>query len=168
MLEDKLGRSVVHSKEILWAELQKTWENINVEVQTDEMLSCRRWMNQIIKVDKNVRIFKVTVYIWQYIHLCGLFESVISYLLSIKTGMGFHCVCCRWQMWQMFAFDDQMRCRGVVWLDHCRDLMNLGSCQLLQGALLMLSLALFKESDQRESLQPSCFQSALITGPWLS
>uniref|UniRef100_A0A671T8F6 Tc1-like transposase DDE domain-containing protein n=1 Tax=Sinocyclocheilus anshuiensis TaxID=1608454 RepID=A0A671T8F6_9TELE len=31
-LENKLDRSIVHSKEILWLELQKAWDNISVEV----------------------------------------------------------------------------------------------------------------------------------------
>ena len=31
-LENKLDRSIVHSKESLWLELQKAWDNISVEV----------------------------------------------------------------------------------------------------------------------------------------
>ncbi len=31
-LENKLYRSIVHSKERLWVELQKAWDNISVEV----------------------------------------------------------------------------------------------------------------------------------------
>ncbi len=31
-LENKLNRSIVHSKESLWLELQKAWDNISVEV----------------------------------------------------------------------------------------------------------------------------------------
>ncbi len=31
-LENKLYRSIVHSKESLWLELQKAWDNISVEV----------------------------------------------------------------------------------------------------------------------------------------
>uniref|UniRef100_A0A673JES4 Tc1-like transposase DDE domain-containing protein n=1 Tax=Sinocyclocheilus rhinocerous TaxID=307959 RepID=A0A673JES4_9TELE len=31
-LENKQGRSIVHLKESLWLELQKSWDNINVEV----------------------------------------------------------------------------------------------------------------------------------------
>uniref|UniRef100_A0A4W6F418 Tc1-like transposase DDE domain-containing protein n=1 Tax=Lates calcarifer TaxID=8187 RepID=A0A4W6F418_LATCA len=31
-LENKLDRSIVHSKESLWLELQKAWDNIGVEV----------------------------------------------------------------------------------------------------------------------------------------
>ncbi len=31
-LENKLDRSIVHSKESLWLELQKAWVNISVEV----------------------------------------------------------------------------------------------------------------------------------------
>ncbi len=31
-LENKLDRSILHSKESLWLKLQKAWDNINVEV----------------------------------------------------------------------------------------------------------------------------------------
>jgi len=31
-LENKLDRSIVHSKESLWLQLQKAWYNISVEV----------------------------------------------------------------------------------------------------------------------------------------
>ena len=31
-LENKLDRSIVHSKESLWLELEKAWDNISVEV----------------------------------------------------------------------------------------------------------------------------------------
>uniref|UniRef100_A0A3B4UGX7 Uncharacterized protein n=1 Tax=Seriola dumerili TaxID=41447 RepID=A0A3B4UGX7_SERDU len=31
-LENKLDRSIIHSKESIWLELQKAWENISVEV----------------------------------------------------------------------------------------------------------------------------------------
>uniref|UniRef100_A0A673KIR6 Tc1-like transposase DDE domain-containing protein n=1 Tax=Sinocyclocheilus rhinocerous TaxID=307959 RepID=A0A673KIR6_9TELE len=64
-LENKLDRSIVHSKESLWHELQKTWDNISVEVlrkYTDTMpercaaiIAEKRWTYQILhlKLDKN-------------------------------------------------------------------------------------------------------------------
>uniref|UniRef100_A0A673GJ32 Tc1-like transposase DDE domain-containing protein n=1 Tax=Sinocyclocheilus rhinocerous TaxID=307959 RepID=A0A673GJ32_9TELE len=62
-LENKLDRSIVHSKECLWFELQKAWDNISVEVlrkYIDTMPErccncCKRWTYQILKlkVDKN-------------------------------------------------------------------------------------------------------------------
>lgn len=104
-LEDKLGRSVVHSKEILWAELQKTWENINVEVQTDEMLSCRKSMNQIIKVDINVCIFKVTAhmtiytfmwFIWVCYFRFALYHNRYELSLCLLQVTDVTDVCLRW------------------------------------------------------------------------
>ncbi len=62
-LENKLDRSIVHSKESLWLELQKAWNKISVEVlwkYIDTMSECccnccKRWTYQILKlkVDKN-------------------------------------------------------------------------------------------------------------------
>ena len=31
-MENKLDRSIVHSKESLWLELQKAWDNVRVDV----------------------------------------------------------------------------------------------------------------------------------------
>ncbi len=57
-LENKLDRSIVHSKESLWLELQKAWSNISVEVlrkYIDTMTErcAKRWTILKLKVDKN-------------------------------------------------------------------------------------------------------------------
>uniref|UniRef100_A0A8C1SFT1 Uncharacterized protein n=1 Tax=Cyprinus carpio TaxID=7962 RepID=A0A8C1SFT1_CYPCA len=52
-LENKLDRSIVPSKESLWLELQKAWDNISVEVLRKYIDTI--WTYQILKlkVDKN-------------------------------------------------------------------------------------------------------------------
>lgn len=104
-LEDKLGRSVLHSKEILWAELQKTWENINVEVQRDEMLSCRRRMNQIIKVDKKCLYFQGHC-IYDNIYIYMVYSSPLFQICSVSQ-----------QVWAFAVFAAGDRCdRCLPWM----------------------------------------------------
>ncbi len=56
-LENKLDKSIVHSKENLRLELQKAWDNISVEVLRKYIKTvpercdncCKRWTSQILK-----------------------------------------------------------------------------------------------------------------------
>lgn len=79
--------------------------------------------------------------------------GMISHCLSCDPAAGDRCDKCL----------PPMRCRGG---GVHRDLMNPGSCQLLQGALRMLSQPLFKESRIKAShSNRRASNHALITGP---